>query len=181
MERPLQAPIALQPLSQYESPTSLSTTEAYTLLTSFLHSRLSASAPSTQLSQLERLAGDLGVKCGAIDATEERERDEERLRVEMAEREKIRLERERAMGVIAQEAELAEKLDKQAWEEQVEGLEGQGDGAAEDDVVAGEENMDYGYEQPDKDEEEGAGLPDTARDELKAEDLGYESDDIDMK
>jgi hypothetical protein len=160
MDRPLTPPIFLRPVTK---PTRLTHTEAYHQLTSFLHVQSVSSIPSTQRTQLTRLVDALGVQTGLIDRKlhlkQVRERERARRRIEKQERRKRKEERR------ARRAEK-ELLDKEKEQREREDLEAQLED--NDDAVSSDEIRITGggdYEQAGSSEDEGAGLPDTARDE----------------
>ena len=116
MDRQLESPLLLIPDARYKS---LSSKDTYEALSNFVQN-LAPSCPA--LSQLERLTDALGVDVGVIqqsegDAREKRRRDEKM--AAKAERRRIR------------EAEAAAQ-EQEDLEAQVEGLEGEEVGEAED-------------------------------------------------
>jgi len=164
MDRPLAPPIFLRPVTK---PSSLTHVEAYHHLAAFLHVQSLGSIPSTQRTQLTRLVDALGVQTGLINRQlhlkQVRERERERRRIEKQERKKRKEERR------ARRAEQ-EQLDKEKEQTEREELEAQLED--NDDAFSADEVRLPGggdYEQASSSEDEGAGLPDTARDDPPAD------------
>lgn len=167
MERPLAPPTFLRP---HHTAHALPPASAYTSLSAFLtHSASNPHGiPTTQRTQLARLVDALGVDTGQLSADASRarivEREKRRRAEERAERRRRRGVRREARAERARTDGEAAEREQAEWEAQVEA----GDGAISEDEVPARPrgaDKDTGYEQVGEDEQEGAQLRDTARDE----------------
>ncbi len=129
--------------------------------------------PSTSFSQLERLSDHLGVISGIIPKEKADEKD--RLRVEAEEKIRAETKARREAELVKRKGEAAEvaEKEKESWETQLEGLEDDGvrGKQAVVDEAEGDQIGEGGYEEMEEsdDEEEGAGLRDTAEDQSEVD------------
>ncbi|KAJ9126382.1 hypothetical protein QFC24_002120 [Naganishia onofrii] len=163
MDRPLAPPIYLRSNGRAKP---LTVAQAYHHLVSFLETQASRPTPTTHLTQLERLSDALGVSSGLLSAQEMSAHERERTREEREEARRIRKARREMKRLERMEREERKQDEEEALEKQVEGLSGSDEEIGEDEG--------NGYVQEGSSGDEGAGLPDTANDEVEG------GSDVDM-
>lgn len=162
MDRPLAPPIHLRSNGRAKP---LSTAQTYHHLVAFLEAQASRPTPTVHLTQLERLSDALGVSAGLLSAQEMTAHERERTREEREEARRIRKARREMKRLEKMEREEKQRNEAEALEKQVEALEG-----SDESIVEGDGDGSVAEVGSD---EEGAGLPDTAKDE--------EDSDVDMQ
>lgn len=154
MDRPLAPPIHIRSNGRAKP---LTIAQTYHHLVAFLETQASRPTPTVHLTQLERLSDALGVSSGLLSAQEMTAHERERTREEREEARRIRKARREMQRLERMEKAEKQRDEAEALEKQVEALD-------ESDEEIGDDEGD-GTVQEGSSGDEGAGLPDTAKDE----------------